>query len=682
MAGLAIFGFLFLSLTAGAFSSAQIEADVHGEDPPDVPRYLGMIRISYDSQDYFVSIEYQGTADFTAVKDFYKAEMPNYGWALTYEYSNEDSVSLSFVKEGAYASIWIYTYDGETFVSVYYSSPQLPTQPTAPEVSIPENFSLSLLLEFKSTGRCAMRADYAGTNPLLYYVTYRAWTSPPSPAPSPGGLEGETSFEAGPIPSGFGPILAAAVNPVSWDINIELTSPSAETLTVTASGWAILPLTAEQKQMVSMAVASYKLAPAMFNQLMLQYIQNQLRYTSGISITNLNITQLDWDDAASKLTFGATVTASSTMFGEPLRKELPATITTTGSGSIPTKITSIEDLEGLTLDVLLRAVTKTAVAELQVNFAGINSTIGFRFEFELRTDDMGVVTRTENVVVVDFSALHGYFPIPVQIPVQDLPQFENVSFTLKVPSGAEVMNLPDGYTATDFTYTWTGSSAVNAMLALITGKAGTRISYWVGPAFVTVENIQEYVGQTIVVKENYVENVTIESEKIFIVNFEKDQPFKRAKVFLTAPVVVSVQAQRLPEKPPEVVVEPPAEKGMVFCYLEIKTAAPEQVVNATLEFQVPQLWISVNNIDKASIRLLRYQDGQWVELDTTKLTEDENYVYYSAETLGFSFFAITGTQLLIQPLVEPPSIWVIVVTAIALVAVLIAVVWRYLSRGG
>ncbi|MDI6642823.1 MAG: PGF-pre-PGF domain-containing protein [Candidatus Hodarchaeaceae archaeon] len=476
-------------------------------------------------------------------------------------------------------------------------------------------------------------------------------------------------------------ISASPAQPVRWDISVELTSPSEGKLTVTASGWAVLPLTAEQKRMVALAVVGYKLAPGNLNQRMLQQIQDQLKY-APFNVTDLNITRLDWDDAASKLTFGVTVTVESPRITSDVRRELPASITTTGSGSIPGTVKTPEDLQELALDFMFRVVARTAMAELQMKLAGLDSTIKFEYEFELRPDTIGFVTRTENTIIVDFSALKGYVPPPHVLP--KLPENAKLNFKLKVPSGADVKNLPVDYTATDSSYTWTDQSALDAIIALITGEAGTRISYWVGPAFVKVENIQEHVGKTIVVENNYVESVEVKTEREIAVNFEKDQPIRRARIALAAGVqnIEKVQQRRLYEKPPEVVAEPPAERGIVCYYLEMKTAAPEQVENATIEFQVPQLWVRVNRIDKASIRLLRYQGGQWVELKTAKITEDENNVYFSAETTGFSFFAVTGAQLPTPPFVEPPPFWVIVVTAIALVAVLIAVVWRYLSRGG
>ncbi|MEK6916856.1 MAG: PGF-pre-PGF domain-containing protein, partial [Nanoarchaeota archaeon] len=41
-----------------------------------------------------------------------------------------------------------------------------------------------------------------------------------------------------------------------------------------------------------------------------------------------------------------------------------------------------------------------------------------------------------------------------------------------------------------------------------------------------------------------------------------------------------------------------------------------------------------------NVMLMRYVDGKWTELATTKLSSDNNYLYYTAKSTGFSFFAI------------------------------------------
>ena len=40
----------------------------------------------------------------------------------------------------------------------------------------------------------------------------------------------------------------------------------------------------------------------------------------------------------------------------------------------------------------------------------------------------------------------------------------------------------------------------------------------------------------------------------------------------------------------------------------------------------------------------RYKNG-WEKLPTQEISEDDNYIYYEAESPGFSIFAITGQEI-------------------------------------
>ncbi|RXA20981.1 PGF-pre-PGF domain-containing protein [Methanosarcina sp. MSH10X1] len=64
--------------------------------------------------------------------------------------------------------------------------------------------------------------------------------------------------------------------------------------------------------------------------------------------------------------------------------------------------------------------------------------------------------------------------------------------------------------------------------------------------------------------------------------------------------------------------------------------------NAVIHFRVEKSWIEENDIDQASIVLNRYNDSKWNPLSTGLSGEDDRYLYFTAETPGFSPFAITG----------------------------------------
>ena len=74
-------------------------------------------------------------------------------------------------------------------------------------------------------------------------------------------------------------------------------------------------------------------------------------------------------------------------------------------------------------------------------------------------------------------------------------------------------------------------------------------------------------------------------------------------------------------------------------------SSSDNIDNPVVGFEVEKDWIEENEIDEGSIRLCRYSDGQWGELDTQKLSEDDTYLHFEASTPGFSPFAIVGTSM-------------------------------------
>jgi PGF-pre-PGF domain-containing protein len=69
---------------------------------------------------------------------------------------------------------------------------------------------------------------------------------------------------------------------------------------------------------------------------------------------------------------------------------------------------------------------------------------------------------------------------------------------------------------------------------------------------------------------------------------------------------------------------------------------PKNIENAVVCFKVEKSWIMDRNINKSSITLNRYSDKKWDKLPTSISGEDAKYMYFTAETPGFSSFAITG----------------------------------------
>ncbi|AKB36590.1 cell surface protein [Methanosarcina siciliae C2J] len=95
---------------------------------------------------------------------------------------------------------------------------------------------------------------------------------------------------------------------------------------------------------------------------------------------------------------------------------------------------------------------------------------------------------------------------------------------------------------------------------------------------------------------------------------------------------------------------PDLPEGEVYNYLNIWVgnngyATEKNIENAVVCFRVEKSWMQDKGIDKLSITLNRYSDKKWNELPTALLREDDKYLYFTAQTPGFSPFAIAGKTI-------------------------------------
>lgn len=70
-------------------------------------------------------------------------------------------------------------------------------------------------------------------------------------------------------------------------------------------------------------------------------------------------------------------------------------------------------------------------------------------------------------------------------------------------------------------------------------------------------------------------------------------------------------------------------------------ATEENIQGTVIGFRVPKDWIRNNGFDASSIRMYRFSEGNWNELQTRTAGEDSGSVFFEADTPGFSPFAIT-----------------------------------------
>lgn len=97
-------------------------------------------------------------------------------------------------------------------------------------------------------------------------------------------------------------------------------------------------------------------------------------------------------------------------------------------------------------------------------------------------------------------------------------------------------------------------------------------------------------------------------------------------------------------------------QGKVYGYLTITAVNIREanITSAAIRFRVNKTWLAANNIADSDVILQRFSSNAWQQLQTSYLTFDSDYAYYSASTPGFSVFAITSKPSAGQP-AQPPA---------------------------
>ena len=75
------------------------------------------------------------------------------------------------------------------------------------------------------------------------------------------------------------------------------------------------------------------------------------------------------------------------------------------------------------------------------------------------------------------------------------------------------------------------------------------------------------------------------------------------------------------------------------------TISKDSADNIQIRFKVSKQWIEENNIDVSTIRLTRFHGEQWNDLPTYQEREEDGYIYFYAETPGFSIFEVVGDEI-------------------------------------
>jgi len=94
----------------------------------------------------------------------------------------------------------------------------------------------------------------------------------------------------------------------------------------------------------------------------------------------------------------------------------------------------------------------------------------------------------------------------------------------------------------------------------------------------------------------------------------------------------------------------PASSGNSYRMMSIDvgsegTVSSDNADNIHIRFKVSKQWIEENSIDVSTIRMTRYHGEQWNDLPTYQEKEDDDYIYFYAETPGFSIFEVVGDSV-------------------------------------
>ncbi|MBA3063862.1 PGF-pre-PGF domain-containing protein, partial [Candidatus Woesearchaeota archaeon] len=90
----------------------------------------------------------------------------------------------------------------------------------------------------------------------------------------------------------------------------------------------------------------------------------------------------------------------------------------------------------------------------------------------------------------------------------------------------------------------------------------------------------------------------------------------------------------------------PSTKGSVYKYIEITRVdiTEDDIENAVIKFKVKKSWLTDKGYGIDAVNLHRYYNKKWNILETKRVGFGTDYYYYSAESLGFSTFAVTAEK--------------------------------------
>ena len=157
----------------------------------------------------------------------------------------------------------------------------------------------------------------------------------------------------------------------------------------------------------------------------------------------------------------------------------------------------------------------------------------------------------------------------------------------------------------------------------------------------TINQVNINVGN---VTGNQTTNTTIDSNQTIITNLDLQSNTNLSKANLTIKDHFT--------KPKYVLTDLNIKNATIYKYVDINLTTNNSYIdiisikNTKIKFKVEKSWIENESINQTNITLWRYHNNTWTALNTTYKNTDNEYVYYTAETPGFSTFAVVGSKII------------------------------------
>ncbi len=205
-------------------------------------------------------------------------------------------------------------------------------------------------------------------------------------------------------------------------------------------------------------------------------------------------------------------------------------------------------------------------------------------------------------------------------------------------TGSIILNLASGTHAVSVSYTVPAAAAATTTTTTSSGSSSTTVSdATAGKVMKTFTSIAPYAPRTIYESELKDTNTGLTQIDISVKNIA---------------VNVKITVEKLAGKPASITQEVVSANGKVYKFMNItKENLADNVIEKTkIRFKIEKSWLNANNFSALQIVLKRFTT-QWDSLNTSKTSEDNTYIYYTADSPGFSVFAISAeTPVVAQPL--------------------------------